>query len=106
MIYIEKGNQESALDCYRESLRIIKMACGDNHLSIAETQDQIGTIYMTKKEHRTALSCFEDSARIKKMHLDPNDPGMKETKDKLKTCQQEIDSHVRVVSSSRLKRSI
>ena len=62
----QKGDVHAAMEIFEETLLSLIEKLGPNHLSVANTKCNIGTIYMHQNNANEALRYFKDSLAIMK----------------------------------------
>jgi len=68
MVYLELGDDETALLYYNETLRLERLTLGENHKDIAITLEHIGYVYQQRGEIDKAIKYFDDAVEIYKIN--------------------------------------
>jgi tetratricopeptide (TPR) repeat protein len=72
----DQGEYEDAITFYDKTIEIDKKTLPPNHLTFANTYNNIGTVYKNMGDYPKALSYYEKALEIQKQSLPPNHPDL------------------------------
>ena len=74
MLHRNNGNDEMALDLYKDALDLRIKSLGSKHAAVATASNNLATLYSTMGEYDLALALFDDALEIRKATLGVDHP--------------------------------
>jgi pSer/pThr/pTyr-binding forkhead associated (FHA) protein len=81
------GYSEAAIDAYGRLLEIRRKRFGDNHPSVAEMLETMGSAFHDNGHHEPALDCLSQALEIRKTHVPPVPEAVARTLTLLAPCE-------------------
>jgi hypothetical protein len=81
------GYSEAAIDAYGRLLEIRRKRFGDNHSSVAEMLETMGSAFHDNGHHEPALDCLSQALEIRKTHVPPVPEALARTLTLLAPCE-------------------
>jgi tetratricopeptide (TPR) repeat protein len=73
-VYLEAGEDDEAVELYKESLRVERKALGQDHPEVAFTLRHLGQVHQERGEFAQAISYFREALAIERQSKDKKDP--------------------------------